>query len=126
MPVVQGEGASAQPAPLPQAQAQRSPLAAAPGAPPQAPQPAAQREPQIGAKDGPEKSALGATGTDTSVGSGAENEDAGKRADSATADTGVNGTASQESLEQEKQAAWRRRSAGSRTARRSGGAGTGS
>jgi len=104
-----GPGASAQPTPVAQAQAQRAPLAAAPGAPPQAPPPAAQREPQLG-KGGPEKTASGApsNGTDNSVGSGAENQDTGKRADSATADKGANGADSLESLEQEKQLAWKK------------------
>ena len=109
MPEAQGQGASAQQMPVAQAQAQRAPLAAAPGAPPQAPPPAAQREPQLG-KGGPEKTASGApsNGTDNSVGSGAENQDTGKRADSATADKGANGADSLESLEQEKQLAWKK------------------
>jgi len=98
--------------PVPTPQPLRAPLAAAPGAPPQAQLPAAQRESQLG-KDGGEKTGSGgnSNGTDNSVGSGAENEDSADnsvRGGSASGDKRDNGADSLDSIEHEKQLAWKK------------------
>jgi hypothetical protein len=111
MPEVPGHPTSSA-GPLPTPQPLRAPLAAAQGAPPQAQLPAAQRESQLG-KDGGDKTGSGANsnGTDNSVGSGAENEDSADtsvRGGSASGDKRDHGADSLESIEQEKQLAWKK------------------